>query len=108
MQEKLNWEAFSSKDRNKVIEEVKNCISTHDGYILNFNLFSDLALSLSIEIEEKKIPALLKALSYVITIDDFISKKIKLDSKKEWLIFMNISFSQGKGVLKREIPSVPG
>lgn len=29
---------------------------------------------------------------------------MNLESKKEWLIFMNISFGRGKGDLKHKIP----
>ena len=92
MYKKLNWEILSNEDRTKVIEAVKNAISSSDGCIINFNMFSDLALALSIEIEENKILALHKALSNIAKISDFNHKDINLNSKIEWLIFMNISF----------------
>ena len=104
MQKKLNWNAFSNDDRNKVIEAVKNTISNSDGCIMNFNMFSDLALTLSIEIEENKIQTLHRALSLVLNISELELHEINLESKKEWLIFMNISFGRGKGELKQVIP----
>ena len=55
MHKKLTWELFSNEDRTKVIEAVKNAISSSDGCIINFNMFSDLAFALSIEIEENRI-----------------------------------------------------
>ena len=108
MQKKLSWQAFSNDDRNKVIEAVKNTSSNKDGCIMNFNMFSDLALTLSIEIEENKIQTLHKALSLIVNISEFELHDLNLESKKEWLIFMNISFTKGKGELKHEIPEVPG
>ena len=108
MQKKLNWEAFSNNERNKVIEELKNTVSSSDGYIINFNMFSDLALTLSIEIEENKIQILHKALSSVLNVSELNPHELNLESKKEWLIFISISFSRGKGELKQEIPDVPG
>lgn len=108
MIKKLNWQAFSNDERNKVIEELKEIISNNDGYIINFNMFSDLALSLNIEIEENRILELYKALTHILNVSDFDTKNINFESRKEWLIFMNISFSIGKGELKKEIPSVPG
>ncbi|MDX5584883.1 MAG: hypothetical protein QNK20_08100, partial [Aureibaculum sp.] len=77
------------------------------GCIMNFNMFSDLALTLSIEIEENKIQTLHKALSLVVNISEFELDDLNLESKKERLIFMNISFGSGKGEPKHEIPEVP-
>jgi hypothetical protein len=105
MQQKLNWQAYTNDDRNKIIKEVKETIITCDGYIMNFSMFSDLALSLSIEIEENKIQALHKALSHILKVSDFSEGNINVNSRKEWLIFMNISFSSGKGELKKNTSS---
>jgi hypothetical protein len=103
MKHKLNWQAYANNDRNKIIEETKGAISTSDGHILNFNVFSFIALSLSIEIEENRIQDLHKAISRILNISDYDVKKLSVRSKKEWLIFLNISFSSGKGELSREI-----
>lgn len=108
MQKKISWEAFSNDDRNKVIEAIKKTIASCDGCIINFNMFSDLALSLSIEIEENNIQKLHKGLTKVVIISDLELSNINLKSKKEWLIFLNTSFTNGKGILKQEIPEVPG
>lgn len=108
MQRSLSWQAFSNGDRNRIIEEIKNAISATDGYILNFNMFSDLALTLCIEIEENKIESLHKLFSSILNVSELKFQEINQESKKEWLIFVNTSFAQGKGELKQEIPDVPG
>lgn len=108
MKQKLNWQAYSSVDRNQIIEKIKDAISISDGYIMNFNVFSDIALSLSIEIKENAIKKLHNALSNILKVSDLDIENINLGSRKEWLIFINISFSNGTGNLKRKIPSVPG
>ena len=108
MQKKLNWQLFSQGDRNLIIETIKSVISKNDGYIINFNMFSDLALTLSVEIEENKIQKLHRALSLVVNVSKLELHTINLASKKECLLFMNISFGIGKGELKQEIPEVPG
>ena len=107
MRKKLNWEACSLENRIKSIERLKQIINTY-GYIANFNMFSDLALGLSIEIEENKIIDLHNDLQKIVTLSDFDSKKIDVHSNKEWIIFMNISFSEGTGNLKHEKPMVDG
>ena len=108
MQKKLSWQAFSNSCRNEVIELVKNTISKNDGYIMNFNMFSDLAMSLSLEIEENKIANLHNSLKEILSLSELESETINSTSTKEWMIFINLSFNQGKGDLKFEIPSVPG
>lgn len=108
MIKKFNWEGFSNQERNKVIEDIKDRISVSDGYILNFQLYSDLALSLSIEIEEASIVTLYEKLAQVITLSPFDFQLIDSTSKKECLLFLNLSFAKGSGKLKIKIPSVPG
>ena len=105
---KLNWQLFSNQDRITAIEALKAIISKNDGYIVNFNLFSDLALSLTVEIEEQNISNLYSELETIISISESKPGNIDDHSKKDWWILMNVSFSKGKGNLKVEIPDVPG
>lgn len=108
MQKKFKWEAFSERNRNRVIEEVKKAISNCDGYIINFNMFSDLAIHLSIEIAENQVAKLYASLANHIKISPEFQKDFASISSKECLISLNINFTLGTGNLKREIPAVPG
>ena len=108
MLKKLNWQAYTGEHRNKVIEDVKESILKNDGCIVNFNMFSDLEISLSIEIEENRIADLYTSFSKSLNISECNLKKINLNSKKEWMIFMSISFSVGKGKLSIEKPAISG
>ncbi len=100
MLQKLNWQAYTNQNRNQITEQVKDAISMSDGCIINFTLFSDLAMSLSIEIEENKIHHLHASIAKIIPLTELDLKQIQTDSQREWLIFLNISFSEGKGDLK--------
>jgi len=68
---KLSWEASTARERIPAIEETKKAIIRTDGYTINFNMFSELALSLSIEIEECHILDLHNQLQKIITISEF-------------------------------------
>ena len=105
---KINWQAFSNKERNEAINELKSTISKSGGYIINFSLFSDLALSLTIEIEEKNILNLYKEFDKTLNMSESEPENIDNKSNKDWWVLMNISFSKGKGELKVDIPEVPG
>ena len=108
MIKKLNWKAVSGRNRIEIIEKVKSAISSNDGYIINFNMFSDLALSLSIEIPANRIVDLHNSLATVLTISEIDSNTKIQQSNEEWLIYINLSFGAGKGDLVVEVPAVPG
>ncbi|QYA26140.1 hypothetical protein G3I01_11655 [Gramella sp. MT6] len=108
LQNKLNWRVFTNKQRNEAIEDLKNAISKTDGYIINFNTFSDLALSLTVEIEEKSIHKLYQKINEVLKISESEPENLNLNSNKDWWIFINFSFGKGKGELKVNVPDVPG
>ena len=106
MQKNLTWAAYSDKNRHEIIGKVKNTITSNDGCILNFNMFSDLALTLSIEIPADRINGLHNDLRAILTISDIGSTNSF--QKAECLILLNLSFAKGTGDLKSEIPDVPG
>ena len=108
MQKKLNWQLYSAEDRNHTIEEVKKIILRCDGAILNFSFFSDLGMSLCLEISAQQIEVLHTELTAFGNITELDDAEIKNRSKKEWLIFINLHFAKGLGNMKIEIPKVPG
>lgn len=108
MQGKQNWQAYTPRDRNAVITETEQTLLENGGYILHFNIFSDLAISLMIEAVEKDIPQLFVALNTVITVEEVDLSQVDPSSTREWLIFLYISFSKGKGKLETIVPEVPG
>lgn len=105
---KINWQAFSYSNRHETIELLKHTISKNDGYIINFNMFSDLAISLTVEIEENKISNLHRDLARILQVSEPEPEHLNLNSNTEWWILMNISFGKGQGKLKVETPNVPG
>ena len=108
MRKKLNWELYTNSNRNTIIESFKDVISNNDGSIMNFNMFSDLAMTLSVEIEENRIEDLHNELSLLAGISEIGYDDFSSNSKKEWLIFMTISFTKGTGEIKQVIPEAPG
>ena len=108
MTKKVNWKAISTGNRNAVIEYCKTAITEREGCILNFQLFSDLALSLVIEIEEKYLTDLYETLSQVASISESPPDGLDLHSEASYWVLIHISFSRGKGELEIEVPEVPG
>lgn len=108
MLKKLNWQGYTNDNRNLVIDKVKTAINKSEAYIVNFNTYSDLALSLSLEVEEKSIRPLYNSMAEILTLSAQKLDVLDQNSNTEWLVLMNISFGSGKGDMKSDIPNVPG
>ncbi len=99
------WIGYSNYERAQSIIDLERIINNH-GYLTDFKLFSDLSISITIEIEEQKIDKLYTELKNKITLDKF--DNLNSNSTNERTIFLNITFSNGTGDLKIEVPAVPG
>lgn len=99
------WTGFCSKNRNQAISEIEQIISKH-GFITDFKKFSDISISLVIEITERKIDLLYNELFEYMTLYDF--NLLSSASENERTILLNITFTKGTGDLKIEVPAVPG
>ncbi len=103
--ENIFWSGFSNDERHSAIHKIQRVVSKF-GYMVNFHLFSDISLSMTIEIEEFKIDKLYDELTKIIQLQK--TEYLNLISKKERIVYLNITFTKGTGYLKNEIPSVPG
>jgi len=108
MHPKLNWQAYTNRNRTEVLEAVKEAVNRHNGYIIAFNRFSDLALSLSMEVEAQNIPGLFKAIQQLVRLSGPLPDDGASFAHQEWLVLLHISFAKGKGDLEIEVPAVPG
>ena len=99
------WTGYCNTERIIAISEMENIIANY-GFITDFKRFSDFSLSVSIELEEKKIDNLYEALQSMMSLNDFA--KINSTSNIERLIFLNLTFIKGTGELRVEVPAVPG
>ena len=98
-------EYTSTVQKLTTINEIQNVISKY-GCVVDFHLFSDIAISMTIEIDEFKIDILHDELTKIIGIQKF--EYLNSNSKEERIVYLNITFAKGTGNLKIEVPSVPG
>lgn len=103
--ENIFWTGYSNNERHASISTIENVVSKY-GDIVDFKFFSDISLTMAIEIEEFKIDSLYNELANTITIDKF--EYLNSISKNERKVYLNITFTKGTGNLIVEIPSVPG
>jgi hypothetical protein len=99
------WTGYCKVNRFVAINKIEQIVSDY-GSIVDFKQFSDISLSLNIEIEELNIDELYLALKSCMELKEF--GELNSSSNRERTIFLNITFTQGTGDLKIEIPAVPG
>lgn len=103
--ENIHWKGFSNRDRNEAIYEIERIVSQH-GFITDHHMFSDMELTLKIEIAELNIQKLYMDLKSYLTMDNY--GNLASESKTERSILLNITFVKSTGNLRIEVPAVPG
>jgi hypothetical protein len=99
------WTGICNEDRTSGISRIEECINKY-GFIIDYKFFSDISISMVIEIKERHIKTLYEDLIKII----FITNPFELtsDSENECVILFNITFAKGTGDMIIEVPSVPG
>jgi hypothetical protein len=101
----LFWKGVSNKERNETILEIEKLINRF-GYITDFKLFSDIEMTLTIELKESAILPLYIDMKEVLEMSEF--PYIQSDSERERVIFLNLTFLLGSGNKRNEVPAIPG
>ena len=101
----LFWTGYCKNDRISAISKIETIVNTY-GYIVDFKMFSDISITINIDIEESKIDKLYTALNTYLSVDK--SDELYTDSNRERTIYLNIIFTIGTGDLKIETIAVPG
>lgn len=99
------WRAYSHGERLGTIQQIRESVGVI-AEIIDFSMFSDLSLAISIEVQMSRVGALYTKLQDIVTMDVFEWEETV--SEKECIIFLNITFSSGKGTLEISVPAVPG
>jgi hypothetical protein len=87
--ENIFWKAYSNEERHAAIQKIQTIISTY-GHIVDFNVFSDVSISIKIEIQELHIDALSQELKLNLGMDN--ADPLHSHSTTERVVFLNISF----------------
>ena len=99
------WSGFTNRDRTTAIADIEMIIN-QSGFIIDFKPFSDISISLVIEVQESHIDQLYDALAGYLHMEDF--DRLHSVSSQERKIYLNVTFANAMGKLRNEIPAVPG
>lgn len=101
---KFYWQGISSDERLKAIGDITHAVDQY-ATILNFQRFSDVMLSMLVEVEECKVNSLYQSLKYIMIVEGFEDNVT--NSNSACLIFLSVTFTKGTGDLKIEVPNIP-
>ncbi len=99
------WEGYSGLNQYDFVNRALPLINGF-GDILSINRFSDLALGLLIEIDTSRINELYRALSAHLPISGY--EGVDTGSDAGAYLSLSITFIEGTGDAKIEVPAVPG
>jgi hypothetical protein len=93
------WKGICNKDRNLAISELTSIVDKY-AIILNFQRFSDISLSLMLELEECHLSNLQNDLKSLMTIDS--DDAVSTESRTTCVVFFNVTFTKATGNLEIE------
>lgn len=99
------WMGYSNAGRHHSIMRVREIVASY-GDIVDFKLFSDISVVMTLEIQERNVDDLFSKLTEEIKLDEY--DRLNSTSNNERVIYLNLTFTQATGDLKVEVPSVPG
>ena len=104
MTQRIFLKAYCNQSRYEAIGALEDIISEH-AYIVEFMPFSDIALSLIIEVSGKNLKALMNDLEKYTHLPEL---QISPEQDREYQLMLHVTFINGMGNLKHEVPNVPG
>ena len=99
------WTGFTKEERIKAIRDITNIVDRY-AIILHFQKFSDVSLSLVLEVEECKLNDLQLGLNAILSLEGVDANFS--NSTADCRVMMNITFAKGSGDLAIEVPDIPG
>lgn len=104
-QPRLHWTGYSHESSHVLLFQAEEAIRPF-GFITDIQPYSDLALSLKIEVQCELIQPLFQALGAIMKIE--AAENEPQPAEGETVIMLSIRFSSGSGNKRHEIPAVPG
>lgn len=97
------WTAISNEERIQAISDITRIVNRY-AIVLNFQRFSDIAMSFLLEVEEWRLKEMRNDLKAILTLDTGVTQFI--ESKADCIVFLNITFAKGTGDLQIENPNI--
>ncbi len=100
--------ATTRADRHHLLEAVKAAIGTAGGWVLDFRLFSNLAVSLAFELPARNWPLLTDQFARLDWQFEVQPLPIDPATAPELAVALHLTFIHDEGDLRRPVPAIPG
>jgi hypothetical protein len=100
-----HWIAYSALPRNEALQKIQEAVHS-PAVVTDFHFFSDLSASLQIEVPGSHSAALFERLKAVATLE--AREAFPAENEEPALVFLQLNFSGGSGLLRHMVPEVPG
>ena len=113
MAERIHLQGVTSGSRHLIIEAAREAITDAGGWIVDFHIFSNLALSLIFELDPDRLDRLLDHFEQIdIRLSDesreAAQRLVTTGDQDDVRILFNLTFQQGDGDLRIPVPAIPG
>jgi phage-related tail protein len=103
--ERLYWKAVCRQNRTEACSVISALANRH-GALMDVNFFSDLSASFVVEVEGASVKALYADLQNCLLIDELTDDL--LNQLGTYAIMLHVTFADGTGNLRVQVPAVPG
>lgn len=113
MPDRIHLQGVTGGVRHSVIDELREVIGNAGGWIVDFHLFSNLAISLIFELERSRLTSLIDQFERIdIRLSDasieILSDPDRHAGEGDLRVLFNLAFQNGDGDLRTPIPAIPG
>lgn len=105
---RIYWEGIANAPRDQVLQQIKRSIQIAGGTITHSHFFSDISVGLTIELLSQEMELLRQILEKTVSLKSDAQIATTFPDSTEIALMLNITFSDGTGNLRNEIPMVPG
>jgi hypothetical protein len=97
--------AYTALPRNKALQRIRDAVQS-PAFITDFHFFSDLSASLQIVVPGSYSAALFERLKAVATLE--AREAFTAEYEQSVLVFLQLGFSGGSGLLRHPVPEMHG
>lgn len=108
MKKLYRFEVYSSDDRYLTLDTIQNMVRHFRGFLMNYQMYSDLQISLYIEMKECRLLNFYHQLKKKVKVSKFDLEHFDPHSRATCRVDIVVYFVKATGKLKVNIPEVPG
>jgi hypothetical protein len=104
----FRFQAYTRDERYLAIESIEKVIHDFRGFIVDHHMYSDMQISMYVEMKECRILNFYHRLRKVVKLSRLDLNQFDPHSRETCRVYINVNFVKATGNLQLSIPDVPG